>query len=188
MRGIGMAIGFVVALPLLATAQQANMTALSPSDVQVASKVYHANKLEVDFGKLAKDNGGSKEVQDFGERMVKDHGDAADKLRSLVEGRGAKVAEPSDQDMANDPDAKKAMTKEEELKNQKGADFDRAFTAYMVEEHEKDIKEVENLAKQVTDPALRDALKGMIPVMQEHLKIARDLSAKAGNPAHKPGT
>jgi len=186
-HGISIAIAAVMTLPTLMVAQQASMTVLSPSDLQVASKVYHANKTEVDFGKLAKDNGGSHAVQDFGDRLKKDHEAAADKLRELVDGRGGKITEPAEVDTANNPDAKNAMAKEEELKNLKGAEFDKAFTAFMVEEHEKDIREVENMAKQVTDPALRDALNGMVPVMQEHLKIARDLSAKAGNPVHQPG-
>ena len=186
MRGVGIVAGLLAVLPVAATAQQANMAALSAGDVQVAAKVHLANKAEVDFGKLARENGSSKEVQEFGDRLVKDHGAAADKLRAMVEGRGGTLSEPSEQDLANDPDVKKALAKFDELKDLKGKDFDLAFTTYMVEEHEKDIKAVQGLAKQVSDSTLRATLNGMVPEMEQHLRVARDLSAKAGNPARKP--
>jgi len=174
----GLAVTVVAMWPALATAQQANLAALSTKDLQVANTIHQMNQTEVGFARFAKDHASSREVQAFADRLIKDHDTANEKLRSLVENRGGKITEPDDKVLAQDPDAQKAMAKIDGLKPLKDATFDSAFTALMVKEHEAALRKVRDLEKQASDSTIRATLTGMVPAIQEHLKIARDLSGR----------
>jgi predicted outer membrane protein len=46
---------------------------LSDAELQIMAKLHHANKMEIDMGKLAAQQAKSAEVKSYAERVVKDH-------------------------------------------------------------------------------------------------------------------
>src|SRR5881392_4504782 len=137
------------AYPPLRTGANANAPKTSPSPAKgaakAASKLSAADKafmmnaakggmMEVEWGKLAAQNGQNAAVKKFGNRMVTDHSKANSELMALANEEGVKLAGPkapgkwkSDKDYMND----------------------------MVKDHEKDLAEFQDEAKNGTDADLK---------------------------------
>jgi putative membrane protein len=73
----------------------------------------------------------------------------------------------------------------ERLKSASGADFDRAFSKTMVDDHKKDITAVKTAMAQTADPKLKGLLKSTLPVLEKHLDIAKQLVEKVGATASR---
>src|SRR5688500_16174060 len=67
------AFHFVLAGALALSTTAALAEDSGPTDAQIAAIVVVANQVDIDAGKLAKSKGQSKEVKEFGDRMVTDH-------------------------------------------------------------------------------------------------------------------
>jgi putative membrane protein len=59
-----------------------------------------------------------------------------------------------------------------------GEKFDREYAGHMVKDHEKAVALFEKQAKNGDAAELKDFASKTLPTLQEHLKMARDLSAK----------
>jgi predicted outer membrane protein len=64
------------------------------------------------------------------------------------------------------------------LQSATGADFDREFVNVMLGEHDKAIDLVKSARDSVTDKQLRSQLSTILPKLEQHRKMARDLSEK----------
>lgn len=51
--------------------------------------------------------------------------------------------------------------------------FDRKYIAEMVKDHEKDVKTYEKMSKEVTDVQVKQYMETTLPVLKEHLQMAR---------------
>src|SRR5262245_48087731 len=74
---------------LLLAAQMA-VAQSGPTDPQIAAIVVTANQVDIDAGKLAKEKSKTKDVQDFAERMIVDHGGVNKSASDLVKKLGVK--------------------------------------------------------------------------------------------------
>jgi len=142
---------------------------LSASDKDFAMKAAEGGMAEVTFGQMASQKSTNPDVKNFANRMVNDHGKAGDELKQLTTNKG--LALPND---LNAEDKKVA----DELSGRSGKDFEKAYIKYMVEDHEKDIKEFEKASKEVQDPDLKSWATKTLPVIQDHLKMAKQIAAK----------
>jgi putative membrane protein len=59
-----------------------------------------------------------------------------------------------------------------------GAEFDRAYLQHMVKEHEEAVTRFTAEAKEGRHPALKSYAAKQLPILQAHLELARDLTAK----------
>lgn len=119
---------------------------------------------EVALGRLASERGGHPQVKSFGERMVTDHGKANDELKTLAGTKG--VAWPAEPDRSHKRDT-------DRLSKLQGASFDREYMKHMVDDHEKDVKDFEKAAKDAKDPEVKAFAEKTLPVLQQHLNLAR---------------
>jgi putative membrane protein len=101
--------------------------------------------------------------------MVADHTNAANELQQLATKKG--VALPSAMDSSHQSDLDK-------LSKLNGAKLDKEYTDDMVDDHEEDVKEFRKAAQEVKDPDLRAWAAKMIPTLENHLSMARDLKAQ----------
>ncbi len=124
---------------------------------------------EVELGKLAAKQGMSKDVKQFGERMVVDHTKAGKDLMSLAEQK--KVMLPPDVL----PKHKEVM---EKLSQLKGADFDRAYVKEMIAAHEKDVAAFDAVAMNGTDKDVQAFAAKTLPTLKEHLQMIHDIDGK----------
>jgi putative membrane protein len=151
------------------TAAVTSTAPLNKADQDFATKAAEGGMMEVNLGQLAAAKATSQEVKDFGNRMVTDHGKAGDELKALASAKGLTL--PST------PSAEEKKTSDA-LSSKKGAAFDKAYMSDMVKDHEKDVKEFEKASKSVQDPDLKNWASQTLTVIQDHLKMAKEINGK----------
>jgi putative membrane protein len=109
-------------------------------------------------------------VKQFAERMVDDHGKTNTELKSLAAQKN--VTLPTELDAKH-----KAM--QDKLSKLSGAAFDRAYMAHMVNAHKDAVALFEKQARSGNDAELKAFAEKKLPTIQQHLKMAQDLNAKA---------
>jgi putative membrane protein len=159
------------------TMAHANST-LSSGDRKFIDKAAQGGMAEVELGKLASERAESSQVKQFGERMVKDHSAANDKLRQIASEKG--VTPPSEMD---------SSTKREydRLSKLSGPRFDREYMSHMVSDHEKDIKELKSEEKSAKDPDVKSFAQNTLPTLEEHLQLAKSADAAVKNEKNASG-
>jgi putative membrane protein len=146
----------------------------SPSNAErdLMIKASQSNIAEIEEGRLAMTNSKDPQVQALGNRLVQDHTKAEDTLEALAASMSVKL--PSRPDPMQEQEIGK-------LESMKGAAFDRVFDRGEVMSHEKTIAEMQQAAANVHNPALRAWIAQNVPVLQEHLLIARGLPGASGS-------
>src|SRR6266550_654176 len=69
---------------------------LSQKDMEFMKNAAIGGMAEVELGKLAQQNGHSQQVKDFGSRMVQDHSQAGDQLKSIAQQKGVQLPDQLD--------------------------------------------------------------------------------------------
>ena len=143
------------AIPLLAFA------ASGSPDEAFFQKATQTGLAEIVVGKLAQTKASRESVRQFGAMMVKDHGDANDKLKSIARTKGITLPE--------EPDLKHTA-QAELLGQQVGPDFDRAYIDAQIKDH----KEAEALLQAEIalgkDADAKAFAQEILPKVQAHLK------------------
>jgi putative membrane protein len=141
------------------------------SDRDFVIKVGSCGLHEVALGKLAQTQGKSEDVKKFGERMVRDHGKAAEALKAAAQAAGVGVP------VAMLDEHQKEVTR---LKGLSGAEFDKTFAEHMVKDHEKAIALFEKASKHAENPKIKEFATKTLPTLREHLAEAKKLGKGSG--------
>lgn len=157
------------ATPPTTGSMNTTVSSLSAEDKDFVMKAAIGGMAEVMGGQTASTKATGADVKAFGQRMVTDHGKANDELKALATQKG--MALPMDLDAEH----KSAM---EKLNAKSGKDFDKEYMQQMVEDHEKDVKEFQKASTDSKDPDLKAWAAKTLPVLQDHLKMAKDTAAK----------
>jgi putative membrane protein len=145
--------------------------ALTSSEKEFMTNAARGGMLEVQMGRLATDKATSPEVKQFGERMVTDHGQLGQKLQQLASNLNLTL----EQQLS--PEQQNAVSR---LQNLSGKAFDREYIKAMVADHVKDISEFQRVANQASNADIRQFASEALPMLQEHLKLAREIAGKLG--------
>jgi putative membrane protein len=121
---------------------------------------------EVELGKIAAVKAKDPAVKKFAERMVTDHTKANEALK--VAAKAANIPVPDRMNAKNQEEV-------ERFKNYPGENFDRDYAKHMVMDHEKDVAAFTRASKEAKNPQIRDFAAAMLPTLQEHLKMAKEL-------------
>ena len=156
-----------VALAILAVAAS---HPIDKSDRKTLEKLGQGGVSEVLMAKHIESKIQNEAVKDFAQRMIKDHGKAGADLEKIADAKGVKIPMSLDKEH-KDFEAKLA-------KEPLGATYDRTYIAQMVKDHEQDSKDFEQAQKSVKDPELKAWVDTNLPVIKEHLAMARDIHAK----------
>ena len=124
---------------------------------------------EVELGKLAQKNGSSAAVKEFGQKMVTDHSKSGAELAAIA--KKLNITPPS-----GPSDKHKAEYKK--LAALKGQKFDSEYAQHMVNDHEKAVTLFQKQEKHGEAKELKDFAAKTLPVLEEHLKMARALKDK----------
>jgi len=148
------------------------------TDEQFVLKASEDGLAEVNHGTLATAKANSPDVKEFARRMVEDHGQANKELLDLANKKGFQVA----RDMG---EKHKAM--QERLSGLSSQEFDRHYIHHMVEGHQKAIALFKAEAKNGKDEGLKGFAEKTLPIIQDHLKMARQIQDKLqGGSSDKP--
>jgi putative membrane protein len=150
-----------------------NRTEISP-DAAFVQDAATGGKMEVQLGQLAATRAQSDEVRRFGQRMVDDHSKAND---DLMQACGDQCKEMSRTGKMPESDHQQMYDR---LARLNGADFDREYIRMMFEDHQKDVAAFEQEALNGRDPNAKAFAQRTIPVIREHLRMAREIAANLG--------
>ena len=128
---------------------------LSAADKKFAENAAKGGMMEVAMGREAEAKAQNNEVKQFGARMVRDHSKANDELKSIA--------------------AKKGITLPKEEPSGKFK-TDAGYMQDMVKDHEKDLAEFQNQARNGSDPDLKKFADKTSKVVAEHLSLARKIN------------
>ena len=157
----GVRPGAVLVMP--AQRQEKN---LSSADQKFMMKAARINLAEIECAQLALKHGTGTQLKAFAERMLKDHRRLNDQLKEVAAKHNVTL-----------PTTLNAQQRQEaeQLSRLKGTAFDNAFANDMVTNHARATAKFKQEAKNVQDPRLRRWTDQAIPVLDEHLRLARKL-------------
>lgn len=153
----------------LASAHHADAQLGAPADLGFMIEAARGGLAEVELGRLAIQRAASDAVRQFGQRMVADHGAANQELLMLAQGKGVTLPQ------ALDPDHRMLLDR---LATLSGPQFDQAYMAEMVRDHQADAAAFEREVRQGQDPEMRAWAARTLATVQHHQRIANDLHAR----------
>ncbi len=109
------------------------------------------------------------EIKTYAQQMITDHTRTNTELAQLAGKKG--VSLPREMDSAH-----KALARE--LEKLSGETFDKRYVDVMLEDHEKTITEFDTQIRVGSDSDVKAFARKQLPVLQEHLQMARDLRSK----------
>jgi putative membrane protein len=143
-----------------------NRGQLSASDYKFAKEAATGGLFEVNLGNMAAANSRNTAVQQFGQHMVKDHGQAGQNLQQIATQKGATL--PSQL-------TSRQQKEVDRLAKLSGPEFDKAYVACMVRAHKADEKAFKKASEDAEDSDLKNFAATTLTMVQEHLKMAQDL-------------
>ncbi len=125
--------------------------------------------FEVQSSQLALKKNGDQDVHRFAERMIHDHEQANEKLKSLASGQTI----PSSLDAPH-------QQMLQQLQSENGSNFVDAFKQAQVSAHRQTIDLFQNYAQNGDNPQLKQFAQQTLPTLQQHLQMAEQITI-AGN-------
>ena len=138
-------------------------------DNEFAGEAADGGMLEVKLGQLAKANGTAASVKALGSMMAMDHGKANDELKALAQKNNISLPAAL---------SEKSQKTYDGLAAKKGADFDKAYAAMMVDDHNEDIPKFQSEADNGQNADLKAFAAKTLPTLKHHLEMSN--STKAG--------
>ena len=155
--------------------QAGQAAAVTGADATFLKKAADGGMAEVSLAKLAQEKASNADVKSFAAKLEKDHSQANDDLKELASKKSITLpTEPS----------KNHKALHDKLAKLSGAEFDKAYVAAMLEDHQKDVREFSRVASSNGDADVKALASKTLPTLKEHLQQAQDLSKGIG--AKKP--
>ena len=141
---------------------------LASSDRDFLEATAKGSDAEADLGRLAQEKALNPSVRDFSGTVVQDHTEIAARARSLA-GRYGVSIRPG-------PASENKGT----LSKLSGNDFDKEFIKFMVEKHEKGVRDFQEKSTKADNMEVRDFAATTLPMLQGHLEAARHEQERLG--------
>jgi putative membrane protein len=145
-----------------------NVSAADRRFVQMAAE---SGISEVQASQLAESKSESSAVKDFAARMISDHSKANQQLMQIAGTRNISI--PSGPDTADTVTLQK-------LQALSGTQFNHWYIRTQVQDHVKAVALFKTEAANGMDPQLKQFAQQTLPILQMHLKMARNLSGHTG--------
>jgi putative membrane protein len=152
-------------------AAQTGAKAKMPLDEEFLVEAFGGSNKEIVLGRLAEKQAKNEKVREFGQRMVRDHTKASQRIAEVLKAKNRNLVEGT---------AKGIDRERDQLAKFQGEGFDKAYMQHMLKDHEEDVAAFENQAKNGKDPACVNLAKEMLPTLREHLQMARQIAAQVG--------
>jgi putative membrane protein len=153
--------------------------AAAPATDEFVKEASAGSRFEIEAGRVAAAQGKDRQIKQFGQRMVKDHGKASKSLEATLKSdKGANLA-PADGLL---PEQQQKL---DALKQARDADFDKLYAKTMVEDHQEDVGKFQAYVQGGDDPKVKAFAKKTLPVLKMHLSMITRLNTKLnGNAAN----
>jgi len=146
-------------------------TSGTSADTRFVDEQLAGGRAEVSLGELAQQRATHPDVKSFAAMMVRDHTSAGTELKQIAARTHTSAGKEADHDNhANDV--------RDELMKLSGNDFDQKYISEMVDDHEKDVKEVEDKAEHADNPDVRAWAAKTLPTLRAHLEKAKAIKER----------
>lgn len=135
-------------------------------DQEFLEDAAHSGLMEVELGRYAQQNAQNPRVKNYAAMMVKDHSKANDELKALAAQKNITVPTALDD---------KHMEKMNDMKEKRGAEFDKAYMNEMADEHEKDVDKFKRHAENGNDPDIKAFAAKTLPTLLMHQDSAKNI-------------
>lgn len=144
------------------------MIPVSEEESKFAVTTASGSMLEIQASELAQQKSGNQRIKDFSAMMVSDHTKVSDELKSLAGMKNITLPPaPGDDHM----DELKKLTEKS------GTDFDKDYVKLMINQHEKNIKNFEDMASNAQDADLRAFAAKNLPTLRSHLNAIQEIKS-----------
>jgi putative membrane protein len=170
--------GAVASAPVTGGAGTGSMEATEPrNDSEIMSHVAMSNDAEVSSSQLALKNASNAQVKAFAQQMITDH--------TAMQKQGARIGKAlgvegtgSDSTQAKMETAQESL---DDLKDKKGADFDKAYMDMQVQAHQKTLDDLRSFQAKAQNAELKTMITNAIPKVEAHLQKAQQLQQTVAN-------
>ena len=166
----------LVATPAFAQLMKKSDQKIDNADAAAMKQLAQANLNEIEGGKTAQSKASSPDVKQFAQKMVTDHTQMLNDLKTLARQKGVALPESA---------SIKDMAQMKLMERSSGAEFDKKYMDEMVKDHQKDLKDVQDLASKAKDADFKAAVQKASTKINEHLQLAQRIasSSAAGSTA-----
>jgi putative membrane protein len=156
-------------------ASSAAKDTLNQEDKTFVKEAASGGMAEVQLGKLAQKSENA-EVKSFADRMVRDHTAANEQLTAIAGSLGVELPKALDSEHGRI---------REKLQTLHGKAFDEQYMHAMVEDHNKAVKLFQQEERTGHSAELKQFAQKTLPTLEEHQKMALQLSQKLSQTAAK---
>ena len=152
-----------------ATVAKADASKLVRADSSMLGDLAQGNRAEVEAGQMALEKSQNADVKKFAQMMIDDHTKALGEVESLAQSKNVKL-----------PDGVGAVhkTKAVALKALSGNTFDSQYAKRAgVGDHESTVKLLKKIQADAKDADLKALADKMLPTVEHHLEMAKQLAA-----------
>jgi putative membrane protein len=150
-------------------ANAADKSTISATDKAFVIKAAQGGMTEVQLGQLAADKGTSQDVKDFGSKMVTDHGNANDELKSIASSKDITIPDKLDA---------KHQAVVDKMSKMSGAEFDKGYVAEMVKGHKETDALFTKEAKSGQDADIKAFAAKTDEIVKMHLSMIQGIQSK----------
>ena len=148
-------------------------------DAAAMKQLAQANLNEIEGGKAAASKAQSPDVKKFAQKMVDDHTQMLNDLKTLAQQKGVALPESA---------SIKDMAQMKLMERSSGAEFDKKYMEEMVKDHQKDAKEAQDLVAKAKDPDFKAAVQKASTKINEHLQLAQRIANSSAAGATSPSS
>ncbi len=171
MRFIALPVVFALAAFTPAFAQSPGQARTARQDTEFLKSANQGSVDEINLAQIALDKSTDPDVKDFAQRMVHDHTQLLDDMKSFDAEAGLTIPDHS---------SVSTLAEEAKLKILTGDTFDKAYIKEMVAGHHKVLVDLIAEQKSTGYPAFRDAVHKGAGVVREHLEMINGIAKKNG--------
>lgn len=151
-------------------------------DKAFISKGLEGDQTEVQMGQVAEQKSQSNDVKQLAQKLAADHTQMDEKwFKPLAKQLG--VSEPKGP-------SKKDKKMAEKMQALSGADFDTRYLTMMLKDHQKDLKDFQDEAKNAQDPNVKQVAEQGANMISQHLQmiqqVAKSHNIETGETAKSP--
>lgn len=137
-------------------------------DRMFVTKAASDGQAEVQLSQLALQKSGNDEVKKLAQQMVDDHTKANTQLAQLAQQHQIQLSEQPAQEHRKTLDRFNSLS---------GAEFDKAYVAQLLKDHQRDIKLFEKHAKSGENEAFKSFAQQQLPILRQHLQHVEQVQA-----------
>lgn len=144
------------------------MTANAAEDQRFMDEAVRGELAQLQLAKLATKRAKSEDLKDLARVEMQDHQRAVDALKEIAKIKEAKIpTQPG-------PGAKQEYDR---LAKLSGAEFDREYLRFVLNDHKKDLKDFQTEANSGKDIDLKKFASDHVPITEQHRKRLQDMQA-----------